>query len=57
MTAYAAKYTDPTDLQYLPDAPAMSEVQLFVVEPVRAITWDLEAFETSDRRWRAQQGS
>ena len=53
VAAYAAKYTGATDLQYLPGAPGMSEVLLFAVEPLRAITWDLDAFETSERRWRA----
>lgn len=53
VAAYAAKYTGVTDLQYLPGAPGMSEVLLYVVEPLRAITWDLDAFEGSDRRWRA----
>ncbi len=53
VAAYAAKYTGDTDLQYLPGAPGMSEVLLYVVEPLRAITWDLDAFAGSDRRWRA----
>jgi Pyridoxamine 5'-phosphate oxidase len=53
VAGYAAKYTGATDLQYLPDQPAMGEVLLFTVTPLRAITWDLDAFETSDRRWRA----
>ena len=57
VAGYAAKYTGATDLQYLPDVPAMSGVLLFTVTPLRAITWDLEAFETSDRRWRAHPGS
>ena len=54
--AYAAKYTDPTDLEYLPDAPGMGGVLLWTVAPTRAIAWQLG---TSDdwvnRRWRAGQ--
>lgn len=53
VAAYAAKYTGDTDLQYLPGAPEVSDVLLFAVVPKRAITWDLDAFETSERRWRA----
>ncbi len=53
ITAYGAKYTGDTDLQFLPGAPEVSGVLLFAVEPRRAITWDLDAFETSERRWRA----
>ena len=59
VAGYAAKYTGATDLQYLPGAPGMAGVLLFVVTPVRAITWDLDAFDDADnpddanRRWRA----
>ena len=51
--AYAAKYYDPSDSEYLPDAPGMTDVLLFVVEPRRALTWDLDTFEGSQRRWTA----
>ena len=52
--AYAAKYTDPSDLEYLPDAKANQESLLFVVTPSRAIAWRLGSSEEWDnRRWTA----
>jgi len=53
--AYAAKYTDPTDLEYLPDAPGMSSSLLYTVTPSRAIAWTLgSSDEWQNRRWRAE---
>jgi len=50
--AYAAKYTDPSDLEYLPDAPGMAAALLFTVSPTRAIAWDLGGSEgMANRRW------
>ena len=50
--AYAAKYTDPSDLEYLPDAPGMAAALLFTVAPMRAIAWDLGGSEgMANRRW------
>ena len=51
--AYAAKYREerPT-CSTCPDRPDMAEV-LLTVEPLRAITWDLDAFDDLERRWRA----
>jgi hypothetical protein len=50
--AYAAKYTDPTDLEYLPDAPGMAAALLFTVTPRRAIAWTLgEPDGMEPRRW------
>lgn len=58
VAAYAAKYTDPTDLEYLPDAPGMEGTLLFVVEPTRALSWELGASsEWENRRWRAGDGA
>lgn len=52
--AYAAKYIDPTDREYLPDAPGMTAARLYVVTPTRAIAWRLGSSEEWDnRRWRA----
>jgi hypothetical protein len=54
--AYAAKYTDPSDLEYLPDAPANETAVLFVVTPERAIAWRLGgSAEWENRRWRASR--
>jgi len=51
--AYAAKYTDPTDREYLPDAPGMEQALLFSVAPERAIAWELGGEESmTPRRWR-----
>jgi hypothetical protein len=52
--AYAAKYTDPTDLDYLPDAAGMGAALLFSVTPARAIAWALgDADGMVNRRWVA----
>ena len=52
--AYAAKYTDPSDLQYLPDATLNARSRLFVVTPTRAIAWALGGpDEWDNRRWKA----
>jgi hypothetical protein len=52
--AYAAKYTDPSDLAYLPDASGMESALLFAVAPTRAIAWQLgTADDLEPRRWRA----
>jgi hypothetical protein len=52
--AYAAKYTDPTDLEYLPDAPANEAAWRFAVTPVRAVAWRLgSSVEWENRRWSA----
>ena len=52
--AYAAKYTDPTDLEYLPDAPGMGGALLWTVTPARAVSWQLGTSEDwVNRRWRA----
>ncbi len=53
VTAYRAKYDRPDDAQYLPDAPAMEDPPVYVVDAYRAVTWDLdEDFPASERRWR-----
>jgi len=52
--AYAAKYMDPTDLDYLPDATGMEQALLFTVTPTRAIAWDLGGADAMEnRRWSA----
>lgn len=51
--AYAAKYREERDLQYLPDRPDMAHLVLYTVEPLRAISWELDTFADLERRWRA----
>lgn len=51
-TAYAEKYTHPTDLQYLPDR--LEGVRFWAVAPQRALAWRLDGSgEMAVRRWRA----
>jgi hypothetical protein len=52
--AYAAKYTDLTDLEYLPDAEGMADALLFSVMPTRALAWTLGGDDLmTPRRWPA----
>lgn len=52
--AYAVKYTDPTDLEFLPDAAGMQHALLYTVAPTRAIAWTLgEPDGMEPRRWSA----
>jgi len=52
--AYAAKYTDPSDLEYLPDAAGMEGARLWTLTPTKAIAWKLGTSEEwVNRRWRA----
>jgi PPOX class probable F420-dependent enzyme len=51
LTEFAAKYTDPSDRQYLPVGPP-GEVVL-ALQPVSAMTWQLAEYEGSQRRWSA----
>jgi hypothetical protein len=49
--AFAAKYTDPDDIPYLPVGPPREVV--FTVRPTSATAWELDEFDTSQRRWSA----
>jgi hypothetical protein len=51
LTSFAAKYTDPDDLQYLPVGPP-GEVVL-ALQPHSAMTWQLGDYGGSQRRWTA----
>ena len=52
--AYAAKYADPSDLEYLPDSPGHETTLRFAVTPLRAVAWRLgSSAEWDDRRWAA----
>ncbi len=53
LAAYAAKYDSPAEAAYLPDAPGMGPLDMFVLEPARALSWRIEDFEGSHRRWSA----
>jgi Pyridoxamine 5'-phosphate oxidase len=50
MDAFRAKYVAPADASYLPDADPAFDV-LWALRPARALTWLLESFEDSRRRW------
>jgi hypothetical protein len=51
MAAYRAAYDSPAEAPYLPDAPEMAGVELFVLQPERALAWTSADFEGSQRRW------
>ena len=51
--AYAAKYNDPLDLEYLPGDPSMAETLLFQIAPKRAISWKVTSPDNwVNRRWQ-----
>jgi hypothetical protein len=52
VAAFAAKYTRPDDLQYVPTVTDTLN-QLFAVRPTNALVWLLEDYEGSQRRWTA----
>ena len=52
VAALAAKYPDPADRQYLPDADPAFDV-VYAVRPRSAIAWRLADYEDSQRRWLA----
>jgi general stress protein 26 len=52
VAALAAKYPHPDDASYLPSEDPDFDV-LYVLRPHRAMTWRLDDYDTSQRRWRA----
>jgi PPOX class probable F420-dependent enzyme len=52
VAAFAAKYTRPDDLQYVPTVTDTLN-QLFAVRPTNALVWLLEDYDGSQRRWTA----
>jgi PPOX class probable F420-dependent enzyme len=52
VAALAAKYTGPADRQYLPDADPDFDV-VYAVRPHSALSWRLDSYAASQRRWRA----
>jgi nitroimidazol reductase NimA-like FMN-containing flavoprotein (pyridoxamine 5'-phosphate oxidase superfamily) len=52
MAAFAAKYTDPDDAQWLPDVDPTVDIVAHL-EPSIAMVWSSTDFEGSQRRWRA----
>jgi nitroimidazol reductase NimA-like FMN-containing flavoprotein (pyridoxamine 5'-phosphate oxidase superfamily) len=52
VAALAAKYPDPDDAPYLPSDDPDFDV-LYVIRPHRAMTWRLDDYDASQRRWRA----
>ena len=51
VAALAAKYADPADRPYLPDADPDFDV-VYAIRPHTAVAWRLDAYEASQRRWR-----
>jgi PPOX class probable F420-dependent enzyme len=54
LPAFATKYDDPDDRQYLPVGPPREAV--LRLTPESALSWDLARFETSQQRWSARSG-
>ena len=52
VAALAAKYPDPEDAAYLPSEDPDFDV-LYVIRAHRAMTWRLDDYDASQRRWRA----
>jgi PPOX class probable F420-dependent enzyme len=52
VAAFAAKYADPDDLQYLPAATDVLNV-VYRLRPASAMVWLLDAYDGSQRRWAA----
>jgi len=50
--ALVAKYPRPQDRQYLPDADPAFDV-VWVIRPQSAMTWRLDDYDASQRRWSA----
>jgi hypothetical protein len=55
VTAFAAKYTEPDDVQYLPLATDRLN-EFYRLRPSSATLWRLDAFDDSQRRWAAPAG-
>jgi PPOX class probable F420-dependent enzyme len=51
IAAFAAKYVEPNDIQYLPVGPPVEVV--LALRPTTASAWQLSEFDTSHRRWSA----
>ncbi|MFI5101480.1 MAG: pyridoxamine 5'-phosphate oxidase family protein [Actinomycetes bacterium] len=52
LAAFAPKYDAPDDLQYLPVGPPGEVV--FALVPSTAMTWSLDGYDSSQRRWSAR---
>jgi hypothetical protein len=50
---FAAKYTRPGDLPFLPLADPAFDV-LYALRPSRALLWRLDDYERSQHRWRSE---
>jgi hypothetical protein len=51
--AYAAKYDEQVDLEYLPGQPGMDDNLLFQIAPKRAISWEVASSDNwVNRRWQ-----
>ncbi len=55
--AYRAKYGGEHDAEYLPDAAYAAEALAYVVQPTRAMTWEVTSISAwRVRRWHAPPG-
>ena len=52
VSGLAAKYTDPGDAEYLPDADPSFDV-VYAIRPRSAMVWLLADYDGSQRRWSA----
>lgn len=51
LAALDAKYDRPGEADYLPSAPGSGYDVLYRLHPERALAWDLDDFDESQRRW------
>ena len=52
VAAFAGKYTEPDDLQYIPaETDVLNEI--YAVRPRSAMVWLLDDYDSSQRRWVA----
>jgi hypothetical protein len=56
LDALDAKYDGPGDARYLPSAPDSAYDVLFRLDARRVLTWSLDDFEASQRRWSVGDG-
>ncbi len=52
IAAFAAKYSDPSDVQYVPAETDLLN-EFYAVRPATAMLWLLDAYDSSQRRWTA----
>ena len=53
VAAYARKYREDGDAEFLPGTPEMAGIVFFAVQPTSAMAWSLADYFGSQRRWAA----